>query len=82
MNDLHGLHDNALLLVAYDSMRRRSELESLRVEDIELLSDKGASILLRKSKKDQHGSGKWIHLTAETANSKKSWFFAARINSG
>ena len=81
-NDLHGLRDKALLLVAYDSMRRRSELVSLRVEDIELLSDKGASILLRKSKTDQHGCGKWIHLNAETANAIESWISAANINSG
>jgi site-specific recombinase XerD len=67
-NDLHGLRDKALLLVAYDSMRRRSERVSLRVEDIEWLSDNGASSLLRKSKTDQHGNGKWIHLDAETAN--------------
>jgi hypothetical protein len=31
-NDLHGLRNSALLLVAYESMRRRSELTSLRVE--------------------------------------------------
>ena len=80
--DLHGLRDKALLLVAYDSMRRRSELVSLRVEDIEWLSDKGASILLRKSKTDQHGSGKWIHIKAETANAIESWINAANINSG
>ena len=81
-NDLHGLRDKALLLVAYDSMRRRSELVSLRIEDIEWLSDTGASILLRKSKTDQHGSGKWIHLRAETANAIESWISAANINSG
>jgi site-specific recombinase XerD len=81
-NDLHGLRDKALLLVAYDSMRRRSELVSLRVEDIEWLSDKGASILLRKSKTDQHGTGKWIHLNSETAYVMQSWISAANINSG
>jgi site-specific recombinase XerD len=52
-DDLHGLRDSALLLVAYDSMRRRTELISLRVEDIEWIPDNGASILLRKSKTDQ-----------------------------
>ena len=61
-NDLHGLRNRALLLVAYESMRRRSELTSLRVEDIEWLPDNQASILHRKSKTDQHGCGKWIHL--------------------
>jgi integrase len=56
-DDLHGLRYPAFLLVAYDSMRRRSELTSLRVEDIEWLADDGATLLLRKSKTGQHGTG-------------------------
>ena len=35
--DLRGIRNKALLLLAYDSMRRRSELISLRVTDIERL---------------------------------------------
>ncbi len=81
-NNLHGLRDRALLLVAYDSMRRRSELISLRVEDIEWLADDGATILLRKSKTDQHGSGKWIHLSAETTHALRQWLLTTKINEG
>ncbi len=81
-DDLHGLRDRALLLVAYDSMRRRSELISLRIEDIEWLPDNGASILLRKSKTDQQGCGKWIHLTNETSHALHQWLAAAKINEG
>ena len=81
-DDLHGLRDRALLLVAYDSMRRRSELISLRVEDIEWIPDNGASILLRKSKTDQHGCGKWIHLTSESTQALHQWLVAAKINEG
>ncbi len=81
-NDLHGLRDRALLLVAYDSMRRRSELTSLRVADIEWLSDDGATILLRKSKTDQHGSGKWIHLSAETTHALDQWLSTTKITEG
>jgi integrase len=81
-NDLHGLRDRALLLVAYESMRRRSELISLRIEDIEWLSEDMASILLRKSKTDQHGSGKWIHLSPETTHALHQWLSAAKINEG
>lgn len=81
-DDLHGLRDRALLLVAYDSMRRRSELISLPVEDIEWLQDDGASILLRKNKTDQHGSGKWIQLTNETSKALYKWLSAAQINEG
>ena len=81
-DDLHGLRDRALLMVAYDSMRRRSELISLRVEDIEWIPDNGASILLRKSKTDQHGCGKWIHLTSQTMQALHEWLVAAKINDG
>ncbi len=62
-------------------MRRRSELTSLRVKDIEWLAD-GATILLRKSKTDQHGSGKWIHLSAETTHALHQWLSTAKINEG
>jgi site-specific recombinase XerD len=34
-NDLHGIRDRALLLVAYDTIFRRSELVDLLAEDIE-----------------------------------------------
>jgi site-specific recombinase XerD len=81
-DDLHGLRDRALLLVAYDSMRRRSELTSFRVEDIEWLGNDRATILLRKSKTDQHGSGKWIHLSAETTHALHQWLSTTKINEG
>ena len=81
-DDLHGLRDRALLLVAYDSMKRRSELISLRIEDIEWLADEGASMLLRKSKTDQYGCGKWIHFTADSARALQAWISAAQMNTG
>jgi site-specific recombinase XerD len=80
--DLRGLRDRALLRVAYDSMRRRSELVSLRTEDIEWLSNDGASVLLRKNKTDQHGTGKWVHLSPETARALQDWLLEAHITSG
>ena len=81
-NDLRGLRNRALLLLAYDSMCRRSELVSLRVEEMEWLSDAGVSILLRKSKTDQHGSGKWIRLSTEVADAVEDWLKAAGIEDG
>lgn len=100
--DLRGLRDKALLLLAYDSMRRRSELVSLRVEDMHWpsaltarvsaqvqvsarlgqIQDGGASILLRKSKTDQMGTGQWIHLSHETTQVVLDWLEAARIEDG
>jgi site-specific recombinase XerD len=81
-DDLHGLRDRALLLVAYDSMRRRSELISLRIEDIEWLPEDKASVLLRKCKTDQLGMGRWMHLTPETTHALHQWLSVAKINEG
>lgn len=80
--DLRGVRDRALLMLAYDCMRRRSELVSLRVEDIEWLSEDCVSILLRKSKTDQHGSGQWIHLSAPASKAVLDWLEAAKIRDG
>jgi len=80
--DLRGLRDRALLMLAYDCIRRRSELVSLRVEDMEWLSDDGVSVLLRKSKTDQHGNGQWIHLSTPATKAVQDWLEAAQIQDG
>ena len=80
--DLHGLRNRALLLLAYDSMCRRSEVVSLRVEEMEWLSDEGVSILLRKSKTDQQGCGKWVHLSTEATKAVVNWLETAQIKDG
>ena len=46
------------------------------------LSDEGASILLRKSKTDQMGTGHWIHLANETSNAIEEWLTEAGIKEG
>lgn len=63
-------------------MRRRSEIVSLRVEDIESNADGDISILLRKSKTDQIGTGQWIHLGTEASIALQCWIAAAEINEG
>jgi integrase len=80
--DLHGLRDRALLLTAYESMRRRSELVALRIEDIEWGADKSAFILLRRSKTDQVGQGKWIQLSASAGQALEAWLAAANLEFG
>ena len=81
-DNLRGLRDKALLLLAYDTLRRRGELVSLRIEDIEFLDDQGASVLLRKSKTDQYGAGQWIHLSIPTTRAVEDWISAAGLRSG
>jgi site-specific recombinase XerD len=76
-----GLRDRALLLLAYDSLRRRQELVILQAEDL-LYRDTGAVVLLRRSKTDQYGAGHWIHLQENTARALKRWTEAAGITEG
>jgi site-specific recombinase XerD len=81
-DDLRGARNQALLLLAYDSMRRRSELVSLRIEDL-LVNDKGTStLLLRRSKTDQFGSGQWLHLSQETTAKIQRWLEISKLDSG
>ena len=71
-----GARDRALLLIAYDTLCRRSELAALQIEDIKF-SEKGnitkASILIRRSKTDQLGQGRRLELSETTTISLKEW---------
>ena len=62
---IRGVRNKALLLVAYDTLCRRSELVSLRVKDVKINTDNtnASFILLRKSKTDQDSKAKWLHLS-------------------
>lgn len=80
--DMRGTRNRALLLLAYDSMRRRSELISLRIEDINWLPNETCCILLRRSKTDQQATGKWIHLTSETTVALKHWLDMSKLSEG
>ncbi|MBT8556433.1 tyrosine-type recombinase/integrase [Polynucleobacter paneuropaeus] len=65
-DSIRGIRDRALMLVAYDTLCRRSELVSLQVKDVKNNIKNGvetSSILLRKSKTDQDSTGKWLHLS-------------------
>jgi site-specific recombinase XerD len=71
-----GYRDRALLLLAYDSLCRRSELVDLRIEDIQIIHKNGKeqmSILIRKSKTDQYARGKRIFVSQRTKTAIKEW---------
>ena len=75
-DSIRGIRDRALLLVAYDTLCRRSELVSLQVKDvrINLKNDiETSSILLRKSKTDQDSTGKWLHLSQRAHQALMEW---------
>lgn len=84
-DNLRGIRDRALLLLAYDSMCRRSELVSLRVTDINLHQAANVSemkIRLRKSKTDQELQGRWIFLSKRSADAITQWISHAKIIDG
>lgn len=81
--DLRGLRDRALLILAYDSLCRRSELTSLRIDDIEW-DDAGLPIRmrLRRSKTDQEAIGKSLRLEANAQTAIRIWINSAKIVEG
>ena len=75
-DSIRGIRDRALLLVAYDTLCRRSELVSLQVKDVKINIKneiETASILLRKSKTDQDSTGKWLHLSPRAHLALVEW---------
>ena len=82
-DSLRGVRDRAILLVAYDSLCRRSELVSLEFEDIVFSSDdESLKLKLRKSKTDPHGIGKNLYLSNEAQRALKEWINKSKISSG
>ena len=82
-NSLRGIRDKAILLVAYDSLCRRSELVALEFEDV-LIDEKDRTIKvkLRKSKSDPHATGRWLYLSGDAQIALHNWINASHINSG
>lgn len=80
--DPSSIRNLALLLVGFYGAFRRSELVSLRLDNLEF-SEEGVKIFLAKSKTDQNGNGQYIlipkvkELCAITALER--WIKAARL---
>ena len=84
-NNLRGIRDRALLLLAYDSLCRRSELVSLRIADIQidgLENYAQMKVRLRKSKTDQELQGRWIFLTQRSTTALSLWLNQAKLKDG
>jgi site-specific recombinase XerD len=81
-DDLRGKRDRMLLLLAYETMRRRSELVSLRIEDWVVNNESSSQILLRQSKTDQTGTGTLIYLGEASTLAIKDWIEATDLRTG
>ena len=74
--------DAALILLAYDTLARRSELAALDVTDITRDADGTGTALIRRSKTDQEGAGRLAFVSAATVRAIDTWLDAAAITTG
>ena len=80
--DLVGMRDRVMLMLGYETMRRRSELCNFRFEDIEFLTQDKVGIWLRFSKTDQYGEGKFIPISPELITLIENWRIKQQVESG
>jgi len=76
---LLGLRNRAIIAVGYDTLCRRSELVSLRVEDLSELEGGAMSVLVRRAKNDPFGDGRLGYLTSETVEFLRAWLKASGV---
>ena len=80
-----GIRDRTLLLIAYDTLCRRSELVSLQIQDVKTVEKVGkehTTILLRRSKTDQESAGRWLHLSERAQAALKQWLEIIKEDKG
>jgi len=71
--DVSGLRDQVLLKLGYETMRRRSELCSMRFEDVTVYPNGQPCIRLRFSKTDQFGAGTVIPISNDLVELITRW---------
>ena len=82
-DSLRGVRDKTILLVAYDSLCRQSELVSLEFEDVLINKKEGSvKLKLRKSKTDPDGVGKNLYLSSNAQLALREWINKSKISSG
>lgn len=81
-DDPHAVRDRALMMVAYETMTRRSEVAGMIIEKLELKKDGSGAVRLGKTKTDQSGKGARLPVTAETMAHLQAWLDLAAITEG
>ena len=68
-----GHRDRVLLLLGYETMRRRSELCNFTFENLTRIPGRGHAIRLIRSKTDQEGASKLIPISAPLHSLIREW---------
>lgn len=83
---MKGMRDKALLLIGFSGAFRRSELVSIRIEDVQFVTE-GIVIHIRRSKTDQAGQGRDIAIPVMRGKycpvkAIKDWLALSEITNG
>ena len=70
---LAGTRNRALLSLGYDFLARRSELVSIRDDDLKFTPDGALQGMIRKSKTDQYGKGRLVFGSERSAELVRKW---------
>ena len=81
-NSPRSLLDKALVCLSYDTLCRRSETISIKVEDINFADDGSATVLITRSKTDQTGEGSIKYLSETTVEHINQWLIFSKITEG
>lgn len=87
-DSLRGYRDRALLLIAYDTMCRRSELVNIRIDNIGQQNSffKNTStptlIFIEQSKTDQEANGRWLKISSRANEALNEWLRKSNVRDG
>jgi len=79
---LIGQRNRVMLLLGYETMRRRSEICDFKFEDVTILPNKQTAIRLNFSKTDQYGEGKVIPITRDLYDTILNWKESIGVTDG
>ena len=79
-NDTRGIRNKVMLLLGYETMRRRAELCNFCFEDLIEAPKRGPAIRLVRSKTDQEGASRLIPISEKLFNVIQTWQDAADIS--
>jgi integrase len=77
-----AVRNRALLVVAYDTLARRSELVALEMADVTMESDGHGTVTIRRGKTDQEGRGMVRYMAGDTMRVLQAWLEVSRVRDG